>query len=115
MGRVIKDIEDVQEGDNVDTVAMSFYAGNKHKSVVLVYTQRGVEASIRASVERLQDYPIYGLRIHDAEDDELYSQATTAGAAVDTLVRLREVRGLCHPALTRCAGGRSAGDWTWVQ
>jgi hypothetical protein len=51
----------------------------------------GVRESFRQSSERMKGVTISCLRLHDAETEEYFEEATKEGAAVDTLVSMRSV------------------------
>lgn len=59
-------------------------------SPVLDYTGDGVRRSHADSLRRLSVPAVHGLRVHDMEDEDRFSQAMAPGGGVDALVKLRE-------------------------
>jgi len=54
------------------------------------YTARGIRESVRQSCERLGLDQIHCLRLHDAEDEERWAEATAEGGACDTMIALKK-------------------------
>merc|ERR1712038_1606263 len=90
-GRVIKEKSKVTEKDRVETgYSDGFKTDKYHQNIpVAIYTHEGVVESVKQSKQRLQRDFIDCLRLHDAEDEERYAEATAPGAAIDTMVELR--------------------------
>eukprot|EP00927_Polykrikos_kofoidii_P040871 TRINITY_DN34860_c0_g2_i1.p1 TRINITY_DN34860_c0_g2~~TRINITY_DN34860_c0_g2_i1.p1 ORF type:complete len:412 (+),score=65.83 TRINITY_DN34860_c0_g2_i1:111-1238(+) len=64
----------------------------KYHSNVVVWDYRGpgIRESARQSAKRLRVGFIDCLRVHDAEDEERWTEATAPGGAVETLVAMRD-------------------------
>jgi len=90
-GRIIKDKSETTKEDRVETTYGNEYKTEKiHSSIpVAIYTKEGIIESLRQSRERLGRHFIDCLRLHDAEDEERFLEATAPGAAIDTMVELR--------------------------
>ena len=90
-GRVIKNKSEVTKQDRLEvTYSNEYKTQNIHPGVpVAIYTHEGILESVRQSRKRLGCDYIDCLRLHDAEDEERFSEATAPGAAIDTMVELR--------------------------
>ena len=90
-GRIIKDKNKVTKEDRVEEGYSDVFKTNAfHQNVpVAIYTREGILESVKQSKQRLQRDFIDCLRLHDAEDEERYAEATAPGAAIDTMVELR--------------------------
>lgn len=53
------------------------------------YSGEGTRESFRQSLERMKGLKISCLRLHDAENEEFFAEATAEGCAVDTLIAMR--------------------------
>ena len=91
-GRIIKEKTKVVEGDRVEKgYSDGFKTDNYHKNIpVAIYTHEGIVESVKQSKQRLQRDFIDCLRLHDAEDEERYAEATAPGAAIETMVELKK-------------------------
>jgi D-threo-aldose 1-dehydrogenase len=54
------------------------------------YTGPGIRKAVQQSCERLGIDKIHCIRLHDAEDEERWAEATAVGGAVDTMIALRK-------------------------
>lgn len=90
-GRIIKNKDETTYQDRVETTYGNEYkTENMHPDIpVAIYTHDGIMESVRQSRERLNRGFIDCLRLHDAEDEERFLEATAPGAAIDTMVELR--------------------------
>lgn len=67
-----------------------FYTDKYHMNrVIWSYTGEGIRESVTASCKRLKLKSIHCLRLHDAENEERYKEATAPGGAVDTMIALK--------------------------
>lgn len=73
------------------------------KVPVFDYSEEGTRESFRQSSERMKGIKISCLRLHDAETEEFFAEATKEGCAVDTLIQMRFI--LPVIGLTRQKGG----------
>jgi len=91
-GRVIKNKETIQPNDRVEyEISKKLTTQNFHDNFpVAIYTREGILTSLQQSKERLQRNEIDCLRLHDAEDEERFAEATAPGGAVDTMIELRQ-------------------------
>lgn len=99
-GRVIKAKKDIKDYDSGFTGKETDYAGSEggeyHSDKyhmdrpVWDYTASGIHESVRQSKERLGIEKIHCLRLHDAEDEERWAQATAEGGACDTMIALKK-------------------------
>jgi D-threo-aldose 1-dehydrogenase len=90
-GRVIKAIADVSLDDpRVETGYFEGFKTEKYHNNVPVtdYTRAGIMESFRQSCERLQVNTIHCLRLHDAETESRFAEATEQGG-IDALLELR--------------------------
>jgi D-threo-aldose 1-dehydrogenase len=90
-GRIIKNKNETTEQDRVEkTYGNEYKTENIHPDIpIAIYTKEGILESLRQSRERLNRHFIDCLRLHDAEDEERFAEATAPGAAIDTMVELR--------------------------
>ena len=90
-GRIIKNNSETTKQDRVETTyANEYKTENIHPDIpVAIYTHQGILESVRQSRERLNRHFIDCLRLHDAENEERFLEATAPGAAIDTMVELR--------------------------
>ena len=91
-GRIIKDKSKITEDERVEHNYHDHYkTQNLHPGIpVAIYTHQGILESVKQSKERLGRDFIDCLRLHDAEDEERFAEATAPGAAIDTMVDLRD-------------------------
>jgi len=95
-GRIIKAKKDITEKDNEEkgyagSDGGQFFTDNFHMDrPCWDYTGPGVRESVKQSCERLGVDKIHCLRLHDAEDEERWNQATSTGGAVDTMIALKK-------------------------
>lgn len=98
VGRVLKRSNDVtaDEGSRVERgnipghIDCIFPDSPTGISPVLDYTGQGVRRSIEDSLRRMNVTAVYGLRVHDAEDEFRFTEAMAPGGGIDALVELRE-------------------------
>ena len=90
-GRIIKDKINTTDQDRVEhCYPDEWKTDNYHQSIpVAIYTHEGTLESVKQSKERLGRDFIDCLRLHDAEDEERFAEATAPGAAIDTMLELR--------------------------
>ena len=90
-GRIIKNKNEITKQDRPEkTYTNEYKTANIHPDIpIAIYTHEGIIESLRQSRERLGRHFIDCLRLHDAEDEERFLEATAPGAAIDTMVELR--------------------------
>jgi len=91
-GRIVKPKADLGPNDRVEEgYEGHFFTDDYHMNrPCWTYTGDGVRESVRQSCERLQVDRIVCLRLHDAEDEERYAEASAPGGAIETMIKLRE-------------------------
>lgn len=91
-GRIIRHKDNIRKYDRVEKrYHDSFHTDKYHQNVpVAIYTREGILQSFEQSKKRLGCDFIDYLRLHDAEDEERYAEATADGAAIETMVELRK-------------------------
>lgn len=91
VGRLIKPRASLAADDVVDEAGMAAYdVGAIDDVIVFDYSEAGVRKSVQDSLRRTGLRQLTGVRVHDCETEERYAQATAPGAAIDTLVRMRQ-------------------------
>jgi len=95
-GRIIKPLKEITLDDKVEkgyagSDGGQFFTDKFHMNrPCWDYTDNGTLESLRQSCERLGVDHIHSLRLHDAEDEERFAQATSPGGACDTMIRLKK-------------------------
>ena len=91
-GRIIKEKSKVTGQDRVEMgYSDGFVTEKYHQNVpIAIYTHEGIMESLKQSKRRLGRDFIDCLRLHDAEDEDRYAEATATGAAVDTMLDLKK-------------------------
>ena len=79
----------VEMGNMPDNPGCIFPESPTDVAPVLDYTGDGVRRSHEDSLKRLGVNAVYGLRVHDAEDEVRFGQAVASDGGVDALVALR--------------------------
>lgn len=96
-GRIIKALKDITPDDRPEkgyagSDGGQFFTDSFHMNrPCWDYTEHGTLESVRQSCERLGVDQIHCLRLHDAEDEERFLQATSpSGGACETMIRLKK-------------------------
>mmetsp|Transcript_31128 Transcript_31128/g.43144 ORF Transcript_31128/g.43144 Transcript_31128/m.43144 type:complete len:384 (-) Transcript_31128:370-1521(-) len=97
VGRLMKDKSDVKNSDVIEegnipgTSSCIFVEADMNQRPVLDYTAKGVRQSYEDSSRRVGSPPIYGLRVHDADEKWRLDQVMhpTSGG-ISELVKLRQ-------------------------
>jgi D-threo-aldose 1-dehydrogenase len=94
-GRVIKPKDQITEADNEEKgyhgdEGGQFFTSKFHNNrPCWDYSAAGIRESVRQSLERMKVDHLQDLRLHDAESEERYTQATEGGG-VDAMIALRK-------------------------
>ena len=96
VGRVIKDKRDVLETDRVEEGNVfghpdcMFPENNPESRPTLNYTGDGIAQSLTDSLERIGVKHIFGIRVHDCEDEMRYNEA--ANKDTGAFVKIKQMR-----------------------